>query len=390
MRSACQVAADIREGRATAEVVGDCLKRVAEVDGEVQAWAFLDRDYAYAAGGGPTSSAGPSAGPAAWSADRHQGRVRHRRHAHRIGLAAVGGRTPRRDAAAVARLRAAGAVIMGKTVTTEYAYYHPGKTRNPHDPGRTSGGSSSGSAAAVAAAMVPGAIGSQTNGSVIRPAAFCGVVGFKPTHGLISRAGALMLSRTLDHVGMFARSVEDVALLAETLVGFDEEDPTRGLSHAPVRGRGWKRAAVAAALRLRAVAGLEARRAGDAGGLRRAGRGAGRAGRREAELPDNAIDRHRTIMEVEMAHNLHRDYEQGRDQFSAPLRQLIERGRGRNAVEYTQAVAAIGPLNEVLAGVFDEYDAILTPAAPGRRRAGSRAPATRFSARSGRISARPR
>ena len=105
---------------------------------------------------------------------------------------------------------------MGKTVTTEYAYYHPGKTRNPHDPARTPGGSSSGSAAAVAAAMVPGAIGSQTNGSVIRPAAFCGVVGFKPTHGLIPRTGALMLSRTLDHVGVFARSVEDAALLAES------------------------------------------------------------------------------------------------------------------------------------------------------------------------------
>ena len=116
------------------------------------------------------------------------------------------GRTPRRDAAAVARLRAAGAVIMGKTVTTEYAYFHPGKTRNPHDPERTPGGSSSGSAAAVAAYMVPGAIGSQTNGSVIRPAAFCGVVGFKPTHGLIPRSGALLLSRTLDHVGVFART----------------------------------------------------------------------------------------------------------------------------------------------------------------------------------------
>ncbi|MCZ7658688.1 MAG: amidase [Xanthobacteraceae bacterium] len=135
------------------------------------------------------------------------------------------GRTPRSDAAAVAALRGAGAVIMGKTVTTEYAYFHPGKTRNPHDPMRTPGGSSSGSAAAVAAGMVPGAIGSQTNGSVIRPAAFCGVVGFKPTHGLIPRSGSLLLSRALDHVGVFARSVEDAALMAEVMAGFDEEDP---------------------------------------------------------------------------------------------------------------------------------------------------------------------
>jgi Asp-tRNA(Asn)/Glu-tRNA(Gln) amidotransferase A subunit family amidase len=203
---------------------------------------------------------------------------------------------------------------------------------------------------------------------VIRPAAFCGVVGFKPTHGLISRAGALMLSRTLDHVGMFARSVEDVALLAETLVGFDEEDPdTRPVARPPfvavagsepplpprfafVRSPAWKHAEP---VTQEAFAEL----------VEALGEQAG-----EVELGsafDNAIDRHRTIMEVEMAHNLHRDYEQGRDQLSAPLRQLIERGRGRNAVEYTQAVAAIGPLNEVLAGVFDEYDAILTPAAPG-------------------------
>ena len=123
---------------------------------------------------------------------------------------------------------------MGKTVTTEYAYFHPGKTRNPHDPERTPGGSSSGSAAAVAAHMVPGAIGSQTNGSVIRPAAFCGVVGFKPTHGLIPRSGALLLSRALDHVGVFARTVADAALLAETLAGFDEEDPdTRPIARPP-------------------------------------------------------------------------------------------------------------------------------------------------------------
>ena len=116
------------------------------------------------------------------------------------------GRTPSRDATVVAMLRAAGAVIMGKTVTTEFAYFSPGKTRNPHNPAHTPGGSSSGSAAAVAAGMVPLALGSQTNGSTIRPAAYCGVFGFKPTHGLIPRHGVLALSRTLDHVGLFART----------------------------------------------------------------------------------------------------------------------------------------------------------------------------------------
>src|SRR5919109_3474256 len=106
---------------------------------------------------------------------------------------------------------------MGKTVTTECAYFNPGKTKNPHNPEHTPGGSSSGSAAAVAAHMVPLALGSQTAGSVIRPGAFCGDYAFKPSHGLIPRSGVLTLSRTLDHIGLFARSVEDVALLAEQL-----------------------------------------------------------------------------------------------------------------------------------------------------------------------------
>ena len=212
------------------------------------------------------------------------------------------GRTPRRDAAAVARLRAAGAVIMGKTVTTEYAYYHPGKTRNPHDPERTPGGSSSGSAAAVAADMVPGAIGSQTNGSVIRPAAFCGVVGFKPTHGLIPRSGALLLSRTLDHVGVFARTVEDAALLAEVLAGFDEEDPdTRPMARPPL-------AAIAASepplpprfAFVRSPAWEQAEPVTQRG-VRRAGRGARRGGRprsSSARASSGAIDLHRIVMEV--------------------------------------------------------------------------------------------
>ena len=208
------------------------------------------------------------------------------------------GRTPRRDAAAVARLRAAGAVIIGKTVTTEYAYFHPGQDPQP---ARTA---STRRAAPRAARprpwlprMVPGAIGSQTNGSVIRPAAFCGVVGFKPTHGLIPRSGALLLSRALDHVGVFARSVEDAALLAETLAGFDEEDPDTRADRAPAARRGGReRAAVAAALRLRALAGLEAGRAGDRRGLRRAGRGAGRGGdarSSSAQSFERAIDMHR-------------------------------------------------------------------------------------------------
>lgn len=366
-----EVAEHLREGRASAtELAQDCLARIDEVEPQVQAWAFLDRDHVLAQA-------------QALDLHRAQGKPIGPLHGVPIGVKDIfdtsdyptefgsplwAGRTPRRDAAVVARLRAAGAVIMGKTVTTEYAYFHPGKTRNPRDPERTPGGSSSGSAAAVAAHMVPGAIGSQTNGSVIRPAAFCGVVGFKPTHALIPRTGALLLSRTLDHVGVFARTVEDAALLAEVLAGHDAEDAdTRPLARPPlhatavsepplpprfafVKSPVWEQAET---VTREAFAEL----------VEALGEAAG-----EVELGDSfgrAYDFHRIIMEVEMAHNLHRDYEQGRDQLSDRLRQLIERGRAHRAVEYTGAVAGIEPLNAGLDEVFDEYDAILTPAAPG-------------------------
>ena len=132
---------------------------------------------------------------------------------------------PGADAGAVAMLRAAGGLVAGKTVTTELAVYAPNKTRNPHDPGRTPGGSSSGSAAAVAAGMVPLAIGTQTNGSVIRPASFCGVFGYKPSHGLISRHGILEQSPPLDTAGVMAADLDDLALLAGALMAFDAADP---------------------------------------------------------------------------------------------------------------------------------------------------------------------
>ena len=122
---------------------------------------------------------------------------------------------------------------MGKTVTCELAYYSPGKTKNPHDLNRTPGGSSSGSAAAVASHMVPLAVGSQTNGSVIRPASYCGVVGYKPTRGLISRHLVLQVSRKLDQIGVFSNSVEDAALISEQLIGYDKQDPDTSLNPKP-------------------------------------------------------------------------------------------------------------------------------------------------------------
>src|SRR5215471_1003224 len=225
--SASEAARMIRGGIISSEqFVEACLARIREVDGQVQAWAFLDPDHALAQ---------------ARAADewRLQGKPIGPLHGVPVGVKDVfdtadmptengsvlyAGRTPSRDARVIAMLRAAGAVIMGKTVTTEFAYFSPGKTRNPHNREHTPGGSSSGSAAAVAAGMVPLALGSQTNGSTVRPAAYCGVFAAKPSHGLISRAGALMLSRKLDHVGVFARSLPDLALTLEVIAGHDPGD----------------------------------------------------------------------------------------------------------------------------------------------------------------------
>src|SRR5262244_2703185 len=220
------------------QLVEACLARIREVDDQVQAWAFLDPDYALAQARAADAwrSEGKPTGPLLGVPVGIKDIFDTGDMPTEYGSVLYAGRTPSRDAGVVAKLRAAGAIIMGKTVTTEFAYFFPGKTRNPHNPEHTPGGSSSGSAAAVAANMVPLALGSQTNGSVIRPAAFCGVFAVKPSHGLVSRAGVLQLSRRLDHVGAFARSLADLALILDVIAGHDPEDAdTRPFASADFR-----------------------------------------------------------------------------------------------------------------------------------------------------------
>ena len=233
---AAQLVQIIEDGEISSlELVEACIARIDAKEDEIGAWTHLDHDFARKqaehcdalhASGAPT---GPLHGIPVGIKDIFDTADFPTEN----GSVLCQGRQPEKDCTAVSLLRAAGAVILGKTVTTEFAVYSPGKTSNPHDPERTPGGSSSGSAAAVAAGMVPLAIGSQTNGSVIRPASYCGVVGFKPTHGRISRSGVLPLSRILDHVGVFARSLEDAALIAECLIAHDPDDPDTKPAAAP-------------------------------------------------------------------------------------------------------------------------------------------------------------
>jgi len=283
------------------------------------------------------------------------------------------GRQPRRDAVLVQRLRAAGAVVMGKTVTTELATYAPGRTRNPHDVGHTPGGSSSGSAAAVAAGHVPLAVGTQTNGSVIRPASFCGVVGYKPTFGWIARTGVLVQSPSFDHVGVFARSVPDAALLARVLAGADAGDPaTRPRATPPLLDAclqpppapprlGWFPGPFRERLAPDARAAFERLRERLAQHL---------VG---FELPADAhavVADHRLLMEAEIAGSFDAEYARSREQLSASLRGQIERGRTTSAVAHRHALSRLAAYADALDAALARVDAVLTPAALGTAPAG--------------------
>ncbi|MBX6320673.1 MAG: amidase [Rhodospirillaceae bacterium] len=368
---AAEAARLIREGRlSAAELTAACLARIEAREPVVAAWTFLDPDYAHdqARALDARQQAGAPLGPLHGVPVGIKDIIDTADMPTEHGTVLHAGRRPAEDAAVVERLRSAGAVILGKTVTTEMAFYTPGKTRNPHDPSRTPGGSSSGSAAAVADGMVPLAVGSQTNGSVIRPASFCGVVGFKPTHGLISRHGMLRASSLLDHVGVFARSVEDAALIADVLAGYDARDPDTRPAAAPrlsqavateppvpprlgfVRTPVWERAEPGLGLAFDGLLG----RLGDAVA--------------EDTLPDafgRAHALHQLIVEADLALNYAREYHRGRNRLSRRLAAMIERGGEVRARDYNAACREVVRLREALAPLFERYDALLTPATPG-------------------------
>ena len=223
--SATAAAGKIRSGEISSEeLVRACLDRIEQQEPTVHAWRFLDPELALmqARRCDASETRSPLHGvPVAVkdqfdTADMPTG----------YGSPIYEGHRPAADAGYVARLREAGAVILGKTKLTEFALYHPTDTTNPLDPARTPGGSSSGSAAAVADFMVPVATGTQTVGSIIRPASYCGIFGYKPTFGSISRSGILTLCASLDHVGLFARTVEDLELFTKVITGTHPHHPS--------------------------------------------------------------------------------------------------------------------------------------------------------------------
>ncbi|PYN80110.1 MAG: amidase [Candidatus Rokuibacteriota bacterium] len=356
-----EAAAAIRAGALSpVELVDACLARIRALDGGLKAWAHVDER-------------GARATAREREAEAREGRLRGPLHGVPVGvkdifdvagLPTTGGARPFAhtrpsvDATAVTRLRAAGAIVLGKTVTTEFAYRDPAPTRNPWNPAHTPGGSSAGSAAALGARMAPLALGSQTVGSVLRPAAYCGVVGFKGTHGLVPVAGVIPLAWSLDHVGVLARSVADVALAMSVLSGKDLEPTVVGAPRLALAPELLGRASREVAAHVEAVADACARAGATVS---------------KVELPATFRGLHAaglTVLEAEAAAYHAPSFAKHADDYGSEMRSLIEAGLGHPAAAYIQANRARLAFREDVMPLLMAHDALLCPTAPAPAPAG--------------------
>ncbi|HZM33004.1 MAG TPA: amidase [Burkholderiales bacterium] len=353
--TAAEAARRIAAGEIKAEALAAaCLERIAAREQTVRAWAFIDREQALAEG-------------------RALDRAPRRSRLHGVpfgikdiidtatlpteyGSPIYRGHRPRADAACVALLRHAGCLILGKTATTEFANNHPSATRNPHDPAHTPGGSSSGSAAAVADLMVPLALGTQTGGSVIRPAAYCGALAIKPSFGSINRQGTKFVAESLDTIGIFGRSVEDLALALEVLSGRGAPElasfsgkPRVGLCRTPR----WGEADAATQANLEDAA----RRLARSGAMLR-----------DFNLPprsETLFDRHKLIMGFESARALAWETLAFPQRISRTLMPRLDEGWRVSRAEYDAMRETARACRRALAERMREVDFLLTPSAPG-------------------------
>lgn len=369
--SASDSLALMRQGRlSSVQLVEACLERIERTDAEINAWTHVDAE-------------GALARAAELDDIRKRGRPTGCLHGIPVGVKDIvdvkglpaergspicKGRVPDRNAVIVDRLLEEGGIVLGKTKTTEFAFVHPTDTVNPHNHDHSPGGSSSGSAAAVAAQQVPLAVGTQTNGSVIRPASYCGIFGFKPTFGMISRTGILQTSKTLDHVGCFGRTLQDVALFANAISSFDPAD-----AGSPPRPRPDYLAGHAEDVPVEpAIAWFDLpfddRRSDDC---------------REAmeelisvveprieRLPsppafDNLLNVQAVIHQYEFVRHLESELTDHWDLVSDTLKPVVEAGRRRSDQEYEEALEIREMARGFFRDFFIDYDAILTPSATG-------------------------
>lgn len=331
-----------------------CLERVSERDGDVHAFAQIDPVAALAQARALDAGAvrGPLHGLPLGVKDLFDTSDLPTAY----GSPIYAGHRPAADAASVALCRDAGAVLLGKTVSTEFAYFQPGPTCNPHKLTHTPGGSSSGSAAAVADHMLPLALGTQTAGSIIRPAAYCGVVGYKPSHGRITGAGVKSLSQTLDVVGGFGRSVRDVALLGAVLTGDtrlsgwgEPEAPRIGLFRSP----SWPQADADTQEAWEQAVHALAPQAADC--------------RDAAEPQDFAslIQLQKDVMGFEMARALSHERLRHRSSLSERLLALLDEGMTISGATHTANLALTAQWRQRIDALFDQHDVLLTPSATG-------------------------
>lgn len=370
--TASELAARIRAGQVSpVEVVEAHLVQIERYDTSILAWVHVDRD-------------GALAQARALEAEARGGRFRGPLHGvpvgikdifHVAGMVTAAGagpfahERPDADSAPAAFLRRAGAVILGKTATTEFAYSDPAPTRNPWNPEHTPGGSSSGSAAAVAARMIPLALGTQTIGSTLRPAAYCGIVGLKPTFGRISAAGVIPLAWSLDHVGIIARSVQDTALALSVLAGFDPADLYSAEVPAGDYLAGLDRPG--SPPRLGIPRGLFAGRAGEevtahldavAALLRNNG-----ALVEEVPPPPSAGEIHdagQLVLRAEAAAYHGARFSQHADDYRPRIRALVESGLQIRAADFVRAQQVRRQFRLEVSPLFDRYDALVMPVAP--------------------------
>ena len=356
-------------------LVDEALARYDATEPRVQAWAWLDRDRArdLARASDERRRAGSAVGRLEGIPIGVKDIFDTAFIPTENGCALFAGRVPDSSAKAVLAAEAAGAIVLGKTITAELAYLSPGPTRNPWDTSRTPGGSSMGSAAAVALGVVPAAIGSQTNGSTIRPAAFCGVVGFKPTLGRISLDGAFEFAHTLDHAGVFARTVRSAGLVAAILAKDSERAPHVDSDRVPrlaaLRTSEWEHATDAMRQRFQA----------DVDALAAAG------GPVEWPLPpkglDDAVEVLRTVMHYEGAQAVLPKIARRPDAVSAFARERLAEGARIAERAYRDALRARDHLIAAFADWAAPYDAILTPPTTGEAPAADSTGDPRFCSR---------
>ncbi len=354
-RPATETLAAIASGDTSAEAVTrDCLDRIEARDGAVKAWAFIDPELALSQA--RALDAGDRKGPLHGLPIGIKDVLDTADMPTEMGSPIYKGYRPAADAASVAILRAAGAVILGKTVTCEFAGMHPGETTNPHDPNRTPGGSSSGSAAAVADFHVHGALGTQTGGSVLRPASFCGVVGYKPTYNIINRAGLLFAAENLDTIGMMGRTVADVDAIAAAMLNREVASPHAGAAKPKI---GLCRTQLWATAQPETVAAVEdsAERLAAAG-----------AEIVPVDMPDTfaaLADMRNRINDYERSRVLAHHWRENRDRLSDHMAGQVESGTAMPYEEYREAIVLAEESRKHVDTVFAKFDALLAPAVVG-------------------------